>query len=103
MVCGSGALIGEKTGGRVGVAGRDDGESLGGDCWAEALSEGESDVFFERIVRQVGSGVRASVCGIEEDEVAIEGGEGLRRGRCRLRSGRCGLRSCLCWGWSCRC
>ena len=46
----------------------------GGEQGAEAVVEGEGDVFFEEVVGEVGSGVGASVGGVEEDEGA--GGAG---------------------------
>jgi hypothetical protein len=46
----------------------DDGEAAGGEEGAEPGSEGEGDVFFEEVVGEVGSGVGASVSGVEKDE-----------------------------------
>ena len=45
-------------------------KSGGGERGFEASGEGEGDVFFEEIVGEVGSGVGASVGGVEEDEGA---------------------------------
>jgi hypothetical protein len=75
VVGGSGTLIGREVGGRVGVSGGDDGESLGSDDRPEALSEGEGDTLFGCIIRQVGACVGAAMRGVEEDEVSVEGGE----------------------------
>ena len=96
MVCDSGALVGREVDGGIGVPGGDDGESLGGDDWAEALSEGESNVFFDGVVRQMGAGVGSAMGGIEKDEIAVEGWKSFRgsgRGSGGLglsRDGRCG-------------
>ena len=57
--------------------GGDDGEAAGGEEGAEAGCEGEGDVFFEQVVGEVGSGVGASVSGIEEDYGARGGLLGL--------------------------
>jgi hypothetical protein len=78
MVCDSGALVGREVDSGIGVAGGDDCESLGGDDWTEALSEGEGNVFFDGVVRQMGAGVWSAMRGIEEDEIAVEGGKSLR-------------------------
>ena len=91
-----GALVGGEVGGRVGVSGGDDGESLGRDDWAEALGEAEGDTLFGCVIWQVSAGVGAAVRGVEQDEVAVEGGERSRRsGRRGLRSSLC--RRCCCW------
>lgn len=65
-----GALVGREWNGGVGVAGGDDGETVGGEKSAEAGGEGEGEVFFEEVVGEVGSGIRTSVCGVEKDDDA---------------------------------
>ena len=65
-----GALVGGKGDGWVSVSGGEEGEACGGELSAEAGGEGEGEVFFEDVVGQVGSGVGASVGGIEEDDGA---------------------------------
>ena len=86
-----GALVGGEGDGGVGVAGGDDGEAAGGEQGAEAGGEGEGEVFFEEVVGEVGSGVGASVGGVEEDEGAGGGllGEGKRGDQQAEREGEC--------------
>jgi hypothetical protein len=68
-----GALVGGEGDGGVGLAGGEDGETCCGEDGTEAVGEGEGEVFFEEIVWEVGSGIGASVSGVQED-----GGAGLR-------------------------
>ncbi len=75
-----GALVGRDDGRWVGVAGGDGGESGGGEGGAKFGVEGEGYVFFRYVVGKLSSGVRASVCGIEEDDVAV--GLGVEDGTC---------------------
>jgi len=78
VVADLGALVGGEGDGGVDFVGGDDGEAAGGEEGAEAGCEGEGDVFFEEVVGEVGSGVGASVSGIEEDDGAGGGLLGLR-------------------------
>ena len=76
-----GALVGGEESGGIGGAGGDNGEVSGGEQGAEAVGEGQGDVFFEEIVAEMGSGVGAAVGGVEQDEGAGGrgwGGFGLR-------------------------
>jgi len=73
VVADLGSLVGGKGSCGVGVTGGDDAESGGAKGGSEAGGEGEGDVFFEEVVGEMGSGVRASVGGIEEDEGARSG------------------------------
>lgn len=86
------ALVGGEGCGGVGGAGGDDGEVSRGEQSAQAVVEGEGNVFFELVVGQARARVRAAVGGIEQDESA--GGTGNDGGGLRywsLRS-RCGWR-----------
>jgi hypothetical protein len=78
VVADLGALVGSEGNGGVGFVGGDDSEAAGGEKGAEAGGEGEGNVFFEEVIGEVGTGVGASVSGIEEDEGAGGGLLGLR-------------------------
>ncbi len=65
-----GALVGGEEGSGVAVAGDDDGEATGGERGSEGGGEGQGEVFFEELVAEAGSGVGASVGGVEEDDCA---------------------------------
>ncbi len=67
----AGALVGGDGVGGVGVAWGDDVEAGCGEGGAELGGEGEGEVFLEDVVGELGSGVGASVGGVEEDEVAV--------------------------------
>jgi hypothetical protein len=85
---------GRGSGGReVGVAGEDDGEALRGEQRSEALGEGEGDGLLGEIGGDLASGIGASVGGIEEDEVEVEGGlrGGFVSGCAGFGLGGCGL------------
>jgi len=73
VVADFGSLVSGQGGGGVGVARGDDGEAGCAKGGTKARGEGEGDVFFEEAVGEMGSGVRASVGGIEEDEGARSG------------------------------
>ena len=62
-----GALVGGEGNGRIGVSGGDNGEAAGGEGGAEAGGEGEGDIFFEDVVGEMGTDVRAPVRGIKKD------------------------------------
>ena len=68
----------------IGVACDDDGEAGGCESGAQACCEGEGHILFENVVAERGAGVRAAMCGIEEDEAAVDGWGGGRLGAGRI-------------------
>ncbi len=95
----AGALVGGEVG--VGVVGGDYGEAGGTEERAETGGEGQGEIFFHGVVGEVGSGVGASVGGVEEDDGAdgfgrLWDGEGLLQWRCG--GWLCGLRGGLSLG-----
>ena len=91
VIGGSGALVGCEPRGGVGVSSGNDGETLSGEYRTQALREGEGYVLLECIVRKMSARVRAAVRGVEQDEIAVEGGKRLgRSGSYELRLGRRG-------------
>jgi hypothetical protein len=73
-----GALVGGEGGGGIGSVRGDDSEVVGGEKGAETIVEGESDIFFDKVVGEARPGVGASVSGVEEDEGAGGGCLGRR-------------------------
>ena len=67
------ALVGGEGDGGVGVAGGDYGEAAGGEESSETGGEGQGDIFFDEVVREVGARIRASMGGVEEDDGAGSG------------------------------
>ena len=75
--------------GYVSLSRGESGEAEGRELKADAVAEGEGEVFLEELLagagKEVRPGVVAAVCGIDEDEGVIEG-EARWSGR-----GRCGI------------
>ena len=74
------ALVGGEGDDGVGVASGDYGEAAGGEEGSETGGEGQGDIFFDEVVREVGAGIWAAVGGVEEDDGAggglLGGGDG---------------------------
>lgn len=82
-----GALVGKEGDGGIGVAGEDDGDAAGAEEGTETGGEGQREVFFEEMFVEGGSGLGASVGGIEKDD-GSGGWRGLLRGLLRVERGR---------------
>jgi hypothetical protein len=80
------------------VAGGDDGKTLRGERWTQALGKGECHVFLDGTVCQLRTSIWAAVRRVDHDQIAVKARQ--RLWQCRLwRLGlSCGLRRCrLSW------